>query len=51
MKLALLGGKKLRKKQMPPRFSFGKKENINTQELEYDKISETLFILRQIFNF
>lgn len=27
MKLAIFGGRRLRKKQMPPRFSFGKKEN------------------------
>lgn len=33
MKLALLGGKKLRKKQMPPRFSFGKKENSEIKKM------------------
>ena len=33
MKLALLGGKKIRKKQMPPRFSFGKKENSEIKKM------------------
>lgn len=33
MKLAIFGGRKLRKKKMPPRFSFGKKENAEIKKM------------------
>ena len=33
MKLAILGGKKTRSKKMPPRFSFGTKENAEIKKM------------------
>ena len=33
MKLAILGGKKTRSKKMPPRFSFGVKENSEIKKM------------------
>ena len=41
MKLAIHGGKKVRKNKMPPRFSFGKKESLEIQKMiKYYKLRD-----------